>query len=341
LRLTLEKIGELAGVSRSTVSRVINGQRDVSEGVRTRVLETIERTGYRPNQAARTLVSSRSQVLGLVIPSSVHNLFADPYFGRLIQGITKASNAAEQTLSLFLFEDEREELDLYPRVIANGLLDGLIVTATKMADPLVQRLLDDETKFVMVGRPDSERLSFVNVENESGARQATLHLVGHGAANIGAILPPCSTTTGVDRRSGFLAAMNESGRTVAEGAIVEGDFTEESGYEAMGSLIRHGVDAVFCGSDTMAIGALQALNDSGLRCPGDVLVVSFDGLLDPRQTDPPLTTVSQPVRQTGEEAVDLLLEILNDGDPTPRSRIFPTELTIRSSCGCPERGGSV
>ena len=91
----------------------------------------------------------------------------------------------------------------------------------------------------------------------------------------------------------------------------------------------------------MAMGALQALIDAGLHCPGDVRVVSFDGLFDPRQTDPPLTTVSQPVRQTGEEAVNMLLEILNDGDSTPRSRIFPTELTIRSSCGCPEPGGSV
>ena len=340
LRFTLEKIGELAGVSRSTVSRVINGQRDVSEEVRTRVLETIERTGYRPNQAARTLVSSRSQVLGLVIPSSVHNLFADPYFGRLIQGITKAANRAEQTLSLFLFEDEREELDLYPRVVANGLLDGLIVTATKMADPLVQCLLDDDTNFVMIGRPDSNRISYVNVENESGARLATHHLLGHGAATIGAILPPSSTTTGVDRRTGFLAAMNEAGRAVPEGLMVEGDFTEESGYEGMSRLITQGVDAVFCGSDTMAIGALEALADAGVRCPEDVRVVSFDGLLDARQTDPPLTTVRQPVRQTGEEAVNMLLEILDDGDSLPRSRIFPTELTIRSSCGCPEQGGS-
>ena len=122
--------------------------------------------------------------------------------------------------------------------------------------------------------------------------------------------------------------------------MVEGDFTEESGYEGMSRLITQGVDAVFCGSDTMAIGALEALADAGVRCPEDVRVVSFDGLLDARQTDPPLTTVRQPVRQTGEEAVNMLLEILDDGDSLPRSRIFPTELTIRSSCGCPEQGGS-
>ena len=123
--LTLEDIGRLAGVSRSTVSRVINGQSSVNPEVRARVQAVIDRTGYTPNVVARSLVSGRTGVIGLVIPSRVHSLFEDPYFSRLIQGISSATNKAGNTLSLFLFENEEEEAALYPRVVASGVLDGL------------------------------------------------------------------------------------------------------------------------------------------------------------------------------------------------------------------------
>ena len=125
-RLTLEDVGNLAGVSRSTVSRVINRETSVSPAVRERVLDVIRQTGYAPNAAARSLVSNRTGVIGLVIPSGVHNLFEDPYFARLIQGMTTASNRARMTLSLFLFETQDEEQDIYPRVVESGFLDGVL-----------------------------------------------------------------------------------------------------------------------------------------------------------------------------------------------------------------------
>ena len=151
VNLTLEDIGRLAGVSRSTVSRVINDQASVRPDVRARVQEVITRTGYSPNVAARSLVSGRSGVIGLVIPSRVHSLFEDPYFPRLIQGISAASNQSGNTLSLFLFQNEEEESEIYPRVVTSGVLDGLIITATRMADPLLARMAGGEIPIVMVG----------------------------------------------------------------------------------------------------------------------------------------------------------------------------------------------
>jgi LacI family transcriptional regulator len=333
-RLTLEEIGRLAGVSRSTVSRVVNDHPEVSADVKERVLEVIRDTGYRPNRAARSLVSSRSELLGLVIPSAVKNIFQDPYFGWLIQGATRAANAAEQTLSLFLFEDRREELELYSRVIANGLVDGVIVTATTTGDPLVARMRDDGTPFVTVGRPDDPDVPYVDVENRAGAREGTLHLVGHGRRRLATVAAPSNTTTGIDRRNGFLDAAAEAGISVPSDHVAEADFTEDGALEATRALLQRGPDGIFCASDTMARGALRAIEEAGLRCPEDVAVVSFDGIAEPHQTTPSLTTVAQPVRRTGEEAVGLLLEVLSgtaDGVPT---RILPTELVVRESCGC-------
>ncbi len=151
--LTLEDIGRLAGVSRSTVSRVINHHENVKPDVRQRVLEVIGRTGYTPNAAARSLVSGRTGLVGLVIPSRVHSLFEDPYFGRLIQGISSASNRSGMSLSLFLLESESDEEALFPRVANPGFLDGLIVTATRMRDPLLAQLAFSELPVVVIGRP--------------------------------------------------------------------------------------------------------------------------------------------------------------------------------------------
>lgn len=333
-RLTLEEIGRLAGVSRSTVSRVINGHHDVSNDVKERVLQVVADTGYRPNRAARSLVSSRTGLLGLVIPSGLNNLFQDPYFGRLIQGITSAANAAEQTLSLFLFEDRREEMELYERVIANGMVDGVLVTATTMQDPIIDRMRADGTRFVMIGRPDADTVPFVDVTNRDGARAATQHLLWHGRRRLGTIAGPSNTTGGVDRRTGFLDAAAEAGVDVASGLVQEADFTSGGAFDAMSRLLERRPDAVFCASDTMAIGALAAIDAAGLSCPQDVALVSFDGLVEAHQTTPSLTTVAQPVRRTGEEAVGLLLDVLDQEPEEPPRRILPTELVVRSSCGC-------
>lgn len=334
-RLTLEEIGRMAGVSRSTVSRVINDRPEVSDDVKLRVLEVIDRTGFHPNQAARSLVSKRTGVLGLVIPSSVHSLFEDPYFGRLIQGIASAANRAEKTLTLFMFENEREEIEIYNRVIGYGLVDGLIVTATKMDNPLIDRLLNDGGDFVMVGRPDSDGIAHVDVENRKGARSATRHLLDHGYREVGLISAPTNTTTGVDRRLGFLDEMASAGIAVPTSRIADGDFTERSGFQAMSQLLHDRPDAVFCASDTMALGAIKAIRSAGLECPDDVALVGFDGMYDANASRPSLTTVSQPVRETGEAAVELLLEVIAAKDGAqPTAHILPTELTIRRSCGC-------
>ncbi|HSM67743.1 MAG TPA: LacI family DNA-binding transcriptional regulator [Ilumatobacteraceae bacterium] len=335
MRLKLEDIGRMAGVSRSTVSRVVNGEPSVRPEVRSRVEAVIRETGYTPNAAARSLVSNRTGVIGLVIPSRVHSLFEDPYFARLIQGITFGSNRAGVTLSLFLAQDEEEERELYPRVVESGFIDGVIVTATRMGDPLVERMATRQIPLVMVGRPDLDEVSYVDVDNRDGARQAARHLVGIGAQRIGVIGAPTNTTAGADRLAGFIAGLEEQDVQLDSDLLVEGDFSEPSGYDAMHVLIDRGVDAVFAASDTMALGALRAAHEGGVAVPGDVALMGFDGFGGSQTSVPPLTTIEQPVAHTASRAVELLLGLVAGELSAPTSVVLPVELVERASTDRP------
>ena len=331
--LTLEDIGRLAGVSRSTVSRVINHKANVNPDVRERVLAVIERTGYSPNVLARSLVSGRTGVIGLVIPSGVHSLFEDPYFARLIQGISTESNKAGNTLSLFIFQNEEEEAALYPRVVKSGVLDGLILTATRMADPLLARMALREIPLVSVGRPDVEGVSYVDVDNRGGAAEAASHLADLGHERIGYIGAPVTTTAGIDRLAGFLDGLARHGLSLHPDLRADGDYSTESGYRAMQRLIPRVPDAVFAANDSMAAGALRALHEAGVRVPEDTALMGFDGLPASERAVPPLTTMRQPVNETGARAVQMLNELIDGKSEGPLVDILPVELVVRGSCG--------
>ena len=333
MRLKLEDIGRMAGVSRATVSRVVNGEQNVRPEVRERVEDVIRRTGYTPNAAARSLVSKRTGVIGLVIPSRVHNLFEDPYFAQLIQGVTLASNKAGTTLSLFLFQSEAEERELYPRVVESGFLDGVIVTATRMGDPLVARMSARGIPLVMIGRPDVDDVSYVDVDNRAGAAVAARHLVDVGRRRIGLIGAPTNTTTGRDRLDGFLAGLADRGRPFDPELRVDGDFSERSGYDAMRTLVQRDVDGVFAASDAMALGALRAAREDGLDVPGDVALVGFDGFTASQNSVPPLTTIRQPVADTAARAVEVLTGLISGELEAPSATVLPVELVVRATTG--------
>jgi len=331
---TLEEIGRLANASRSTVSRVINGQSGVSGETRDRILQVIAQTGYQPNAAARSLAARRSHVLGLVIPLAVHFLFADPYFPRLIQGISQACNRHDYTLSLYLFQTADEERSIYPRVLRTGFVDGVILSSTQLDDPLIPQLVENQVPFVVVGRPsNAPKAHYVDVENSEGAFAAATHLVRLGYQRIATITGPLNAVAGMDRLEGYTRALQERGRELDPTLIVSGDFTEAGGYTAMCQLLPHQPDAVFAASDIMAAGALRAIREAGLTVPQDMALVGYDDMNPASLSDLPLTTVRQPIRQLGMQAVEMLIDVLRNGLTPPRRLILPTDLVIRSSCG--------
>lgn len=333
-KLTLEKIAALAGVSRSTVSRVVNNHASVSPEVRKRVLQVIEETGYQPNLAARSLAARRSDIIGLVIPRIVQSLFTDPYFPRLIQGISQECNAHDFMLSLFLFHTADEEKKIDARVLRTGLIDGVIVSSAQIDDPLIPRLVQHEMPFVVVGRPlDVPQASFVEIDNVTGAYTAVSHLIRLGHKRIATITGPQNVVAGIERRQGYLNALNERHHPIDEALIVAGDFSEISGYLAMQRLLPHRPDALFAASDSMAFGAIRTLREASLSVPHDVAVVGYDDLPQAAVFTPPLTTVRQPIRKAGTQAVKILIDILESGPEPPQHLMLTTQLVVRESCG--------
>jgi LacI family transcriptional regulator, galactose operon repressor len=332
--LTLEKIAELAGVSRSTVSRVINGQAGVREDVRQHVWQVVNETGYRPNIAARALASNRSGIISLVVPHAATRLFSDPYFPSLIQGTTLACNKNELSLTLFLFHSEEEEVQFSRRIANASLFDGVIMASSQYEDPLIPQLIKNEVPFVMVGRQDRyPQVSFVDVDNLNGAYAATSHLLRLGYRRVAHIAGPQNMVAGEDRLAGYRKALSELGHSDSEDLVAQGDFSEAGGYVAMKRLLPARPDAVFAASDQLALGAWRAIREAGLRVPHDIALVGFDDLLPAGSGRPRLTTIRQPVVRAGREAVNVLLDIIENG-PTPQRRVvFDTELVIRESCG--------
>ncbi len=330
---TVVSIAKLAGVSRSTVSRVINNQAGVRPEVRDRVLSVIHETGFRPHPAARSLAGQHTNIIGLVIAEPAQTLFANPYFPRLIQGITQACNARNLTLSLFLFHTQVEEEKLYPKIMGNRLFDGLIVTGTHMNDPLIPDLLKNQVPFVMVGHHDDPNVNYIDADNLNGAHTAVSHLIRLGYQRIAHITGDLSNYAANSRRDGYINALRDRGRAIDPALIAEGDYTDITGYSAMEYLLQKDIDAVFVASDTMAQGAIRALHTHHVRIPEDIAVVGFDDLHSQTSMVPKLTTIRQPIKRVGAMVVDTLIDIIENGVTPARRLILPTELVIRESCG--------
>jgi len=333
--LTLEDIAKKAGVSRSTVSRVVNDHPNVSGDVRQRVLEIIQNTGFRPHAAARTLASQRSWTIGLVLPHSVSFFFTDPYYPHLTKGIAQACNQYDYTLALFLVSAKEDEEKIFPRVSRKGLLDGVLVQSGHHGDQsIIGYLVDANMPLVIIGRPfRSDNVSYIDIDNINAACNAVNHLIRLGRKRIGTISGPANSTVGIDRKQGYIKALIERGQKVDESLVAEGDFTEAGGYYAMQQLLKAKPDAIFAASDIMALGAMRAAREAGVRIPEDIAFIGFDDLPIAILSDIQLTTVRQPVAQFGSKAVEMLVDQIENGVHPPRHVIMDTELVIRESCG--------
>jgi len=328
---TLEEIARRARVSRSTVSRVINNDPRVSDETRQRVLAVVKKLNYHPNLAARSLAAGRTRILGLVIPERVTGLFSDPYFPILIQGITSACNAHDHSVMLWLAEPEYERR-MISQILHNGLIDGVIMASMLVDDSLTLSLVKSDLPFILVGRhPTNPRVNYVDVDNVNSARALVAYLIERGYRRIATIAGPPNMIAGIDRLEGYKLALREAGITIDPSLIVTGDFSENSGYVRMQELIPLKPDAVFAASDAMALGALRAIRTAGLRVPQDIALAGYDDIPLAERTDPPLTTVRQPIYHAGFTAAETLIELITHPSDQPRHIILPTQLVVRAS----------
>lgn len=333
MTLTLEDIARFSGFSRSTVSRVINGADYVNENTRQRILEVIQEHNFQPNLGARSLAGGQTGVLGLVIPAAISTIFTDPYFPQFIRGVSAGCNEQNYSMMLWLAEPQHERRTMR-EILHNGLLDGVIVSSIIMNDPIFESLHGSNMPFILIGRhPTYEDVSYLDVDNVESAACAIRHLVGLGRKRIATITGPLNMIGGYDRYHGYLRGLEDACLQLVPELVVEGDFTETGGYNAMRQLLNAHPDAVFAASDTMAIGALRALREANLCVPGDVSVIGYDDMPLANMTEPPLTTIRQSIEKMGCIAVKTLMDIIRQPEKAPRHILVDTELVIRESCG--------
>jgi LacI family transcriptional regulator len=333
---TLEEVARLAGVSRSTVSRVVNDHPNVRAETKERVWEAIRKSGYQPNVVARSLVTNRTQIVGMVIPEVVTKIFAEPFFPLVLRGATEACNNHHYQLLLSLFTNPEDQEETCQRVLRSGYLDGVIVASSLLDDSLIPDVLHSGIPLVSIGRYPDQHVHYVDSDNVGGARMAVEHLVRLGHRRIATITGRLGMSVGQDRLEGYRQALLAHGIPVRDELILEGDFTERSGMMAMQRLLPASPTAVFATNDVMAIGALKALRAVGLKVPQDVALIGFDDTPIASMVEPALTTVRQPIERMGSMAVELLLDLLasSSSDQVPAHRIIlPTELIVRGSCG--------
>ena len=332
---TLEVVAQAAGVSRATVSRVVNRDPRVRPETRLTVEKAVARLGYTPNRAARSLVTRRSDSIGLVIPEPTTRLFSDPFFADLVRGITETLSARDLQLVL-LAPQSRADEDRLSRYVTSGHVDGVLLVSLHGDDPLPGLLATAGVPVVVGGRPPSgAQVSYVDMDNVSGARAAVQHLVARGRRHIATITGPLDMAVAEDRIQGYRQALSAAGMPADRDLEIGGEFDQELARTRFADLLkRHPeIDAVFAASDVMALGALQAIRDAGRSVPADIAVVGFDDSTIAASTQPPLSSVRQPIEEMGREMTRLLLESLAPNRHVSRRLILATELVVRASSG--------
>lgn len=327
---TIDDVAAAAGVSRGTVSRVLNGGRWVSPESSAAVHKAMRKTGYVVNHSARSLVTRRSNAIAFVLSEPHDLLFEDPNFSVLLRSATEALARERMTLFLALNggSDARDRILSY---IKGGYVDGVLLVSTHGDDPLFGKLTQANIPSVVCGRPlgHENQLAYVVADDRGGARQMTQYLADRGYRKIAMIPGPQDTSGGVDRVAGYRDVL---GKRVRERLIVEAPvYSHQAGEEAMTRLLQRApdIDAVFVGSDLLAAGAINALRRLGRRVPEDVAVGGFDDSRIAVTTDPPLTTVRQSFEQLAQEMVQLLLRLILGAEPSAVQ--LPTRLVVRES----------
>jgi len=329
---TLDEVAELAGVSRATVSRVVNGSPKVRPEARRAVEAAVAQLRYVPNRMARSLVTRRTDTIALVLSESDTQVFSDPFFARVVRELSAALADTEMNLVLLAARGEREQ-EKVARYVRQGHVDGVILMSLHSQDTLPLVLAEAHVPLVLSGRPlDGLPVCYVDADNAGGAREATAHLLAAGRRRVATVTGPRDMIGGIDRYAGYRAALQEAGVAEDPALVAEGDFTDAGGGTAMATLLERApdLDAVFVASDTMAVGALRVLRAAGRSVPGDVAVVGFDDAPVAATCDPPLTTVAQPLGEMTSLMTELLLQQV-EGDEEVRVRVCPTRLVVRES----------
>ena len=330
--VTIKDVARASGVSSATVSRVLSGYEFVRESTRTRVMEAVEHLGYVANLQARSLAGGRSHIVGLLVPN-----LDNSYVGTITRGIDQELERANYDLVLYTSHRHPSNESFYVGAIANGLTEGLLLVAPLVPMSYLDVLREQNFPYVLIDQADTtENSSVVDATNWQGAYEATRYLSQLGHTRMACITGALAVRSAVDRLRGYKAALADCAIPVREELVIEGDYQQQTGYEATKSLLRSvnpPPTAIFASNDLSAFGSMDAARECGFRIPDDISIIGFDDIPQASLVYPKLTTVRQPLEQMGQVAVKMLLERIEERSRPPQRVTLATQLVIRDSCG--------
>jgi DNA-binding LacI/PurR family transcriptional regulator len=334
MSVTIKDVARKAGVSPSTVSRVISKHPRISKETVERVTRVMEELGYHPNSMAKGLVSKATHILGVILPRPAEELFQNYFFHEALRGILAQANRSGYDLLIASGNNESDELETVKRLVRGRRVDGIILLSSKTKDPLIAFLNEVRFPFVIIGRsPDFPDVPTVDNDNEQAAYDATRHLINQGHERIGFVSGPQELTVSQDRLAGYRRAILEAGLPLSEDWIVEGEFLQETGYRAMSMLMNlpERPTALVVIDDIVAFGVLHGLNELGYSVPQDMCLVGFNNISLSEHTSPPLTSVDIGTYQIGYMTAQTLIKTIAREPLHQTRKIIPHRLIVRGS----------
>lgn len=333
--VTIKDIAKAAGVSPSTVSRVVSNHPRISKATTQKVKRYMEEMGYHPNVMAKSLVSKTTQTLAIMLPRPAEELFQDFFFGELLRGILTQSTRAGYDMLLTAATSPSDETETVSRLVFGRRVDGVILLSSRVNDPLIALLNKHNFPTVLIGRTDDDHPNILSVDNnnETAAYDATQHLILQGHERIGFVSGPPSLTVAHDRMVGYRRAMREAGLPVRSEWIVEGEFLQQSGYRAMSFMMSlpERPSGLVVIDDVVGFGVLRGLTELGYKVPDDLSIVSFNNIALSELATPPISSIDIGTYQLGYTASQMLIRFIQEGSVHQNRMIIPHRLIVRES----------
>ena len=335
-RVTSQDVANLAGVSRTTVSLVLNDVEGIhiSPQTRQKVRDAAEELGYIPNATAQALATRRAKAIGLVMTRSPHHIASDTFLPQILGGLLDAIKHHKLRLLIESVEPEHQDR-VYLELARAKHIDGMILLTPRIDDSGLKKLEEVDVPAVLMGKLLNTKFFSVDVDNYLAAQKAVNYLIGLGHKHIACISnAPLSYTASPDRVLGYKDALIAAEIDIDEDLIQFADFDPQSGFTCMNTLLatEKKFTAVFVASDNVAMGAKSALREAGLHIPDDISIIGFDDIPWAQYSDPPLTTVRLPAQKLASEACLMLLDLIQGKVPKKQHLVLDTELVVRKSC---------
>ena len=336
--MTLNKIAKLAGVSKSTVSRVINNDPNVSSRTREKVQAVIDSEQYQLNPAARALASRLTRILGVVISNNIGVLFDTSfYFPTILRGISSATRERDYAMLLMIGDDNEDDIRFTRRIVNNQIMDGIVLVSPAIGHPLIEELIAEDIPFVSADRipGHDDDVNFITVENVESSKVAVTHLIKQGRRRIAIIAGDSHIIDSLDRIEGYKLALQDAGIPYDPDLVINSRYAYQASYDAIQKLLRDNIefDGVYASQSTIAAGAVSALFDAEIKIPDEVSLIAFDDLADGMNPQIAISTMRQPVFEKGYQLANALIDIVEGKNTPPVQRFLPAELVIRATCG--------